>query len=169
MIDLLPRLTSRTLLPILGAIAGLATVGLASARAHGATYPDASAVERGREMGIARDTVIVVRHRTENHGASGSFSPKRTVVYQGDLVRFETDGLSIHNVSFSPVENEGAASLPESGPYLTRAGQAHEIRVDLEPGVYRFQCDPHAAMGERGILIVREAIDMPAPVTHETR
>jgi plastocyanin len=169
MIEVLARLASRTLVPILCAIAGLATMGLASAGVHGATHPDASAVERGMDSRLAQDTVIVVRHRTENHGASGSFSSRRTVVHQGDWVRFETDGLSVHNVSFSPVENEGAAGLPEPGPYLTRAGQKHDIRVDLEPGVYRFQCDPHAAMGERGILVVREAIDAPRPVIRETR
>ncbi len=166
MTEALARLTGR-LHPILGAIAGLAAVGMVSAGVHGDA--SASAVDPRIDSRPGHDKVIVVRHRTENHGASGSFSPKRVVVYRGDVVRFETDGLSIHNVSFSPVENEGAASLPERGPYLTRAGQAHEVRVGLEPGVYRFQCDPHAAMGEQGILVVMEAIDPPAPIVRETR
>jgi plastocyanin len=167
MIESLARFTGGTLLPILGAIAGLATVGVASAGVHGDDL--ASTVKRGMETRLAQDTVIVVRHRTENYGASGSFSPKRVVVYRGDWVRFETDGLSIHNVSFNAAENEGADELPEPGPYLTRAGQKHDIRMDLAPGVYRFQCDPHAAMGEQGVLVVREAIDAPAPVTREAR
>lgn len=167
MTQALARFTGRTLLPILGAIAGLATAGLASADVRGGDR--ASTVGRGMEARRAQDTVIVVRHRTEHYGASGSFSPKRVVVHRGDVVRFETDGLSVHSVSFNPAENEGVAALPEPGPYLTRAGQAHEIRVELEPGVYRFQCTPHAAMGEQGVLVVMEAIYPPAPVTRETR
>jgi plastocyanin len=29
-------------------------------------------------------------------------------------------------------------------------GQTYDLKVALEPGVYYFQCDPHAALGVKG-------------------
>jgi len=172
MIKLIARSSSRTLLPVLCTIAGLTTVGLGSIALRGETRASAPVLEAEVDTALyvqyeappVPPVIVHVRHRTEQHGASGSFSPRRVVVRRGDVVRFETDGLAAHNVSFGPEDNPGAAVLPPSGTYLTSPGQAYDVRIDLEPGVYRFRCDPHAPMGERGTLVVKESLDDPDPV-----
>jgi plastocyanin len=181
MIEIITRSSSRTLLPILSTIVGLATVGVAGIGIRGVTAPetpvshapswvaDTMMVAAPMPVPAAEATVVRVYHRTQHGGASGVFSPSRVVVRRGDVVRIETDGLAAHNVSFLAVDNQGAAFLPPSTPYLTSPGQSHDLPIDLEPGVYRFQCDPHAAMGEYGVLEVREGADAPGPVRRETR
>lgn len=165
MIRSLARSNSRTLLPILCAIAGLTALGLGTIGIGLAREPDTSGADAelrwsGSYVDFpepARETVVHVRHRTESRGASGSFSPGRVVARRFDVVRFETDGGAAHNVSFTAEHNPGASFLPGHGPYLTAPGQTHDVRIDLEPGIYHFQCDAHAAMGERGVLEVLEA------------
>ena len=178
MIEIITRSTSRTLLPLLCTIAGLATAGVAGIGIRGATAPEAPvshvpawvadtmiAVEIAPAAPLA---IVHVHQRTVHGGASGVFSPSRVVVRRGDILRFETDGLAAHNVSFLAVDNEGAALLLPPSPYLTTPGQSSDVRIDLEPGVYRFQCDPHAAMGEYGVVVVEDA-DAPDPVRRETK
>jgi len=169
MIESLARFPGRTLLPILGTIAALAASGATSIGAGGEAGGSASAAVGRMDAPPAGTTVVHVRHRTEYQGASGSFSPDTVVVRRGDVVRFATDGLAPHNVSFMQADNPGVSFLPPAGPYLISKDQSYKLRVDLEPGVYRFQCDPHAPMGEQGVLVVMEAMDPPAPVIRETR
>jgi plastocyanin len=77
-------------------------------------------------------------------------------VKKGDTVRFITDGKTVHNASFPPAENAGKSNLPPSpGPYLTTPNQNYDVVVNMDPGTYNYQCDPHAAMGMKGTLTVQ--------------
>ncbi|HEX6749975.1 MAG TPA: caspase family protein [Longimicrobium sp.] len=103
-----------------------------------------------------RPIVYDVQMITTADGASGRFEPDSVIVHRGDIVRFRTDGVSVHNVSFPSNENPGAGNLPPSpGPYLTYAGQTYDIAIGMDPGVYRFQCDPHAPTGMKGKVYVQ--------------
>jgi plastocyanin len=74
---------------------------------------------------------------------------------KGDTVRFITDGKTVHNVSFPPAENAGKTNLPAPSPFLTTPNQTYDLVVNMDPGTYHFQCDPHAAMGMKGTLTVQ--------------
>lgn len=92
---------------------------------------------------------------TTPDGASGRFEPAGVSARRGDIVRFITDGRTVHNVSFPPSENPGKHHLPPLGPYLTAPGQSYDVVVELDHGAYHFQCDPHATMRMKGTLTVR--------------
>lgn len=96
-----------------------------------------------------------VRAVTTQNGASGVFEPANITVRKGDTIRWITDGAAAHNVSFPPAENAGAANLPGPGPYLTTAGQTYDIQVNMDPGTYNYQCDPHAVTGMKGTITVQ--------------
>ena len=48
-----------------------------------------------------------------------------------------------------------AQGLPATSPFLQLPGQTHDVPVELAPGEYAFQCDPHAALGMVGTLTVK--------------
>lgn len=95
--------------------------------------------------------VIEVRMTMANGGA---FEPSEISAKPGDVVRF-VNVENVHNVSFPAARNAGAANLPAPSPYLTTPGQTYDLPVDLAPGTYTFQCDPHVPMGMIGTLTVR--------------
>lgn len=103
----------------------------------------------------AQGTVHEVKMVTTQNGASGVFEPANLTVKKGDTVRWTTDGLAPHNVSFPAADNAGAANLPPMGTYLTTAGQTYEITVGMDAGTYTYQCDPHAPMGMKATLTVQ--------------
>jgi plastocyanin len=37
---------------------------------------------------------------------------------------------------------------------LTAAGQTYDLKIELPPGTYTFQCDPHIEMAMVGTLVV---------------
>ncbi|HEU4560379.1 MAG TPA: protein kinase [Longimicrobium sp.] len=116
--------------------------------------PPALAASPGATDGaVAYGDTLTVRHVTTADGAAGAFGPTVVHARRGDVLRFVTDGLAAHNVSFPASENP-RRDLPPYLPYLTAPGQTSDLVVDLPPGTYHFQCDPHAAMGERGTLVV---------------
>jgi plastocyanin len=81
------------------------------------------------------------------------FEPATVTVKSGDVIRWTlTSG--VHNASFPPAKNPSGATLPKATPYLQAPGQTHDMPVDLPPGEYHFQCDPHAMLGMVGTLIV---------------
>lgn len=96
-------------------------------------------------------TVIEVKMVTDDKG--NYFEPADVRARRGDVVRFVLVS-GVHNVSFPASENQGAASLPEASPYLQLPGQTWDLLVDVEPGSYFYQCDPHAALGMVGTLEV---------------
>jgi plastocyanin len=96
------------------------------------------------------DTIIVemITDETGSH-----FKPKEIEAKKGDLIRFTlTSG--VHNVHFLPDSNPGKSNLPPMSDFLQLPGQTYDLVVNLAPGEYYFQCDPHALLGMVGKLEV---------------
>ena len=115
----------------------------------------APAVAPAAAPAAAQGNVVEVHMVTTPDGASGHFEPANVTVKKGDTVRFITDGKTVHNASFPPADNAGKSNLPPPGPYLTTPNQNYDLVVTMDPGTYNFQCDPHAAMGMKGVLTVQ--------------
>lgn len=81
------------------------------------------------------------------------FEPSEITAKKGDVVHFVLN-VGVHNVDFLPDSNPGAQGLPAKSDLLQLPGQAYDYKVDLKPGKYYFQCDPHAALGMKGHLTV---------------
>ncbi|MFI5239201.1 MAG: plastocyanin/azurin family copper-binding protein [Gemmatimonadales bacterium] len=90
---------------------------------------------------------------TTRDSAGMRFSPSRIVAHRGDILHF-VNGAGRHNVDFVADSNPRNVALPPVTPLLETAGATVDIPVDLPPGRYYIQCDPHAAMGMVGHLIV---------------
>lgn len=87
-------------------------------------------------------TVVVEVH--DDH-----FSPAVVEVRPGDVVHFVQRGQRRHNVEFRLKGAPEGFDLGEDrrGPYLTRVGEAYELRVDERfhrAGSYPFLCTPHS-------------------------
>ncbi len=81
------------------------------------------------------------------------FKPKSVTVKPGDVLKFVLV-TGVHNVNFLPDSNANAANLPPISAFAQLPGQTLEIPVTMGPGTYFFQCDPHAALGMVGHVIV---------------
>lgn len=81
------------------------------------------------------------------------YEPKEITAKPGDVLHFELM-VGVHNVNFLPDSNAGKTGLPAPTMMLQIPHQIEEIPVTLAPGSYYFQCDPHAALGMVGRLIV---------------
>ncbi|SFL05915.1 halocyanin domain-containing protein [Halogranum rubrum] len=94
------------------------------------------------------DVVTVEVGATGNGGAFG-FEPAAVQVDPGTTVRWEWTGQGgYHNV----VASDGSFASDMSGD----AGYAFEY-VATERGVVKYACEPHAAMGMKGALLVGDA------------
>ncbi|HEX8211338.1 MAG TPA: plastocyanin/azurin family copper-binding protein [Longimicrobium sp.] len=102
----------------------------------------------------AQGTVHTVRMTTTQGGASGQFEPANITVKKGDVIHFVSEGNAAHNVSFPADQNAGKSNLPAPSQYLTN-GQSYDLQVTLDPGSYKIQCDPHAAMGMVAAITVQ--------------
>ena len=82
------------------------------------------------------------------------FKPAEVRVKPGDVVRY-TLKVGVHNVHFLADSNAGRSSYPQSpSDLLQLPGQTLDLAVKMPRGSYYFQCDPHAALGMKGHLIV---------------
>ena len=63
-------------------------------------------------------------------------------------------GTGVHN--FHITEGPAGATLPAAGGFLQIPGQTEDVTLDLPAGDYKFQCDPHAALGMIGHLEVED-------------
>lgn len=88
-------------------------------------------------------------------GVGEVFAPADVTVKRGDVVRFRLVS-GVHNASFPAQKNPAGAALPAATPYLQAPGQTHDVAIDLPAGTYHFQCDPHAALGMVGTVIVTD-------------
>lgn len=105
------------------------------------------------EAPAATGDTIVVELITDENGSY--FKPKEIEAKKGDLIRFTlTSG--VHNVHFLPDSNAGKGGLPAVSEFLQLPGQTYDLVVNLAPGEYYFQCDPHAALGMVGELEVED-------------
>jgi len=108
--------------------------------------------DEARTNVVATGRVIEVKMITDDKG--NYFEPSEIDAVVGDVIRF-TLVSGVHNVSFSADQSGNASGLPAASDYLQLPGQMYDLTVDLEPGSYTFQCDPHAALGMVGKLNVR--------------
>ena len=99
-------------------------------------------------LGIAQNSHTIITD--EN-----TFSPSSLTINVGDTVTWINDDLGYHNVNGSlntfPNNPEGFLSgTPTTGLWTFQ-------HVFSLPGTYDYQCDPHAAMGMAGVIIVNSS------------
>ena len=113
----------------------------------------ACAVDRSSVAGKDRGDVIEIRMVSDESG--NRFEPASVAVRRGDVLRF-TLVSGIHNASFPADRNPGKTGLPAPTELLQVAGQTRDVPLDLAPGEYTYQCDPHVAMGMIGKVVVKD-------------
>ncbi|HEX6941409.1 MAG TPA: plastocyanin/azurin family copper-binding protein [Gemmatimonadaceae bacterium] len=96
--------------------------------------------------------IITVLLTTDEKGSY--FSPSTIDASPGDVIRFTLKS-GVHNVSFPDSINTVKEGLPKSSDFLQIPGQEYDLTVSMPPGTYQFHCDPHAALGMKGTLIVK--------------
>lgn len=106
----------------------------------------------GGDEPAAAGMVVEIRMVSDERG--NRFEPGSVVVRRGDVLRF-TLVSGIHNASFPADRNPGKSGLPAPTELLQAAGQSRDVPLDLAPGEYTYQCDPHAAMGMTGKVVVK--------------
>lgn len=94
-------------------------------------------------------TVLLITDEKGNY-----YSPATIEATRGDVIRF-TLKTGVHNVSFPEDSNSIKDGLPKSSDFLQLPGQEYDLPVSMRPGSYYFHCDPHAALGMKGQLIVK--------------
>jgi plastocyanin len=141
-------MTRYTILPVAAALV-LAACGTSdktpSQAAPGAPAAAKAASPTGK--------VITVEMITDDKG--NYFKPAKVEAHPGDIVRF-TLTMGVHNVHFLPDSNPGKQGLPAASEFLQLPGQTFDFVVNLAPGHYYFQCDPHALLGMQGHLEVED-------------
>ena len=96
----------------------------------------------------------VITVELASDGTGNYFKPAEIHAKPGDVVRY-TLKVGVHNVHFLPDSNAGRTGYPQAASdFLQLPGQTYDVLVHLAPGTYYFQCDPHAALGMKGHLIV---------------
>jgi plastocyanin len=90
-----------------------------------------------------------------------AFEPSEVTAARGDRVRFVQTGHLVQSVIFdvSRLEDEALNWLRgrglDSGPLLTRPGEAYEVDFEsAPPGSYPFHSAAHAELGMRGVILV---------------
>ena len=96
--------------------------------------------------------IITVELYTD--AAGNYFKPAEIHANRGDVVRF-TLKVGVHNVHFLADSNAGKSGYPAlPSDFLQLPGQTYDVAVKMPAGIYYFQCDPHAALGMKGHLMV---------------
>lgn len=82
------------------------------------------------------------------------FKPAEIHAKRGDVIRY-TLKVGVHNIHFLADSNAGRSGYPQAPSDLVQLpGQTLDLAVKMPAGTYYFQCDPHAALGMKGHLIV---------------
>jgi plastocyanin len=125
--------------------ASLAALLALSARANGQT-----AASAGPHM-------IVVKLVEKGGPMPYAFEPATSVAQRGDTVRFIEAAGAMHNVRFTKQAPGAKLGAAATGPYLTAKGETYDVVIDkrFAEGTYEFVCDPHAAIGMKGTLVVK--------------
>ena len=141
-----------------GALLGLACGGEQKARDR-----EGSAVRGGRAVGRGIQRVAVdpdpggkvVTVELYSDAIGNYFKPAEVHAKPGDVIRY-TLKVGVHNVHFLADSNAGRSSYPQlPSDMLQLPGQTLDFAVKMPAGSYYFQCDPHAALGMKGHLIVQ--------------
>lgn len=91
---------------------------------------------------------VVVEVGSNANGGAFGFGPAAVQVDPGTTVRWVWTGQGgMHNVV--------AADGSFASEFLTEAGETFEYVADTE-GVVKYACEPHAAMGMKGVVVVGE-------------
>ena len=115
--------------------------------------PTAPAASAGPVTPGPGGKIIDVQLVTDEKG--NYFEPAEINASKGDVVRF-TLKVGVHNVHFLPDSNTKVSGYPAApSEFLQLPGQTYDLLVNFSPGKYYFQCDPHAALGMMGHLIVQ--------------
>lgn len=114
--------------------------------------PAAPAAATGPITPCATCKVITVRMTTNETG--NFFEPNKIEAHDGDVLRF-TLATGVHNVHFLPDSNPGKTGLPPASDMLQLPGQTKDILLSFGTGRFYFQCDPHAALGMVGTVMVK--------------
>jgi plastocyanin len=150
------KLPKTNLFLALGVAVALAACSGENATSAGAaadqTATPAAAAAEASTAAPATGNVIEVLATTESDGTN-HFVPAQVTAKRGDVIRVKL-GTGVHN--FHITEGPAGATLPSAGAFLQVPGQTEDVAVDLPAGEYKFQCDPHAALGMTGTLTVTE-------------
>ena len=115
--------------------------------------PQAPAASAGPVTPGPGGKIIDVQLVTDEKG--NYFEPAEINASKGDVVRF-TLKVGVHNVHFLADSNTKVAGYPTTpSEFLQLPGQTYDLLVNFGPGKYFFQCDPHAALGMVGHVIVQ--------------
>jgi plastocyanin len=106
----------------------------------------------GGDRPAAARNVVEIRMVSDERG--NYFEPATVEVKRGDVLRF-TLVSGIHNASFPADRNPTKTGLPAPTELLQAEGQTRDVPLNLAPGEYTYQCDPHAAMGMVGKVVVK--------------
>jgi plastocyanin len=101
--------------------------------------------------------VLVVKLVLKTGQTPYAFEPATTVAQRGDTLRFTEASGALHNVRFTKQAAGAKLGAAATTPYLTAKGQTYDVVVDqrFAAGTYEFVCDPHAAIGMKGTLVVQ--------------
>ena len=112
----------------------------------------AAATTAGPQSPDPGGKVVTVELYSDANG--NYFKPSEVHVKHGDVVRY-TLKVGVHDVHFLPDSNAGKSGYPSAASDLLQLpGQTYDVLVHMAPGTYYFQCDPHAALGMKGHVIV---------------
>jgi plastocyanin len=115
--------------------------------------PDTTAAKTASATPAAAPTGKVVTVELYSDANGNYFKPAAFEAHRGDVVRFTLKS-GVHNVHFLPDSNAGKSNLPAASDMLQLPDQTFDVPVNLEPGSYYFQCDPHAPLGMTGRMKV---------------
>jgi plastocyanin len=143
--------------------AGSTSTSTPSATAGGSTSA-AGATTSGAAAPITGKTVDV---KMIGDAQGYRFDPASVTIHPGDGVRWTMVTGGPHNVTFWPdsipagMQSTLQANMPNTmsplaGPLLASANQTYTISfAGAKPGVYKYYCTPHLAMGMKGQITVQ--------------
>ena len=116
-----------------------------------------SAGANGQNAAPPRPHMIVVKLVDKGGAMPYAFEPAIAVAQRGDTVRFIEAAGAMHNVHFTKQAPGAKLGRAATGPYLTTKGQTYDMVIDgrFTEGTYEYVCDPHAALGMKGTLVVK--------------
>ena len=119
-----------------------------------------SASASGQNTAPTGPRMIVVKLIERGGALPYAFEPASVVAQRGDTVRFIEAAAVMHNVRFTKHARGAKLGAAESGPYLTTKGQTYDLVIDqrFTDGAYEYVCDPHAAIGMKGTLVVGSGV-----------